>query len=117
VPFRGRSSEYRWSKIYTLIWGLFCVLVACFASEIGNSLIEAVNILGSLFYGTLLGIFVTALALKKVNAQAVLAGIVVSQAAVIAVFFFSDISFLWYNVIGCLVVIGVAWVVNASTKD
>lgn len=112
VPFRGRSSEYRWSKLYTLLWGLFCVLVACFASEIGNSLIEAVNILGSLFYGTLLGIFVTALTLKKVNAQAVLAGIVVSQAAVIAVFCFSNISFLWYNVIGCVVVMAVAWALS-----
>jgi Na+/proline symporter len=87
-------------------------LVACFASEIGNSLIEAVNILGSLFYGTLLGIFVTALAFKKVRAQAVLAGIIVSQAAVIAIFCFSNISFLWYNVIGCVVVMAVAWVME-----
>jgi Na+/proline symporter len=112
VPFKGRTNEYNWSKFYTLIWGLFCVLVACFASEIGNSLIEAVNILGSLFYGTLLGIFVTALAFKKVRAQAVLAGIIVSQAAVIAIFCFSNISFLWYNVIGCVVVMAVAWVME-----
>ncbi|MFN5372622.1 MAG: sodium:solute symporter [Bacteroidia bacterium] len=112
MPFKGRTNEYNWSKFYTLMWGLFCVLVACFASEIGNSLIEAVNILGSLFYGTLLGIFVTALAFKKVRAQAVLAGIIVSQAAVIAIFCFSNISFLWYNVIGCVVVMTVAWVME-----
>ena len=112
VPFKGRTNEYNWSKFYTLIWGLFCVLVACFASEIGNSLIEAVNILGSLFYGTLLGIFVTAIAFKRVTAKPVMLGILVSQATVIAVFCFSDISFLWYNVIGCIVVMAVAWVME-----
>ena len=112
VPFKGRTNEYNWSKFYTLIWGLFCVLVACFASEIGNSLIEAVNILGSLFYGTLLGIFVTAIAFKRVTAKPVMLGIIVSQATVIAVFCFSDISFLWYNVIGCIVVMAVAWVME-----
>lgn len=112
VPFKGRTNEYNWSKFYTLIWGLFCVLVACFASEIGNSLIEAVNILGSLFYGTLLGIFVTAIAFKRVRAKPVMLGIIVSQATVIAVFCFSDISFLWYNVIGCIVVMAVAWVME-----
>ena len=112
VPFKGRTNEYGWSKFYTLIWGLFCVLVACFASEIGNSLIEAVNILGSLFYGTLLGIFVTAIAFKNVRANAILMGIFVSQASVIAVFVLSDISFLWYNVIGCLVVMATALIFN-----
>ncbi len=112
VPFKGRTNEYNWSKFYTLIWGLFCVLVACFASEIGNSLIEAVNILGSLFYGTLLGIFVTAIAFKRVRAKPVMLGIIVSQATVIAVFCFSNISFLWYNVIGCIVVMAVAWIME-----
>jgi Na+/proline symporter len=112
VPYRGNANEYRWSKQYTLMWGIFCVLVACFASEIGNSLIEAVNILGSLFYGTLLGIFVTAIAFKNVRANAILMGIFVSQASVIAVFVLSDISFLWYNVIGCLVVMATALIFN-----
>ncbi len=112
VPYRGNVNEYRWSKQYTLMWGIFCVLVACFASEIGNSLIEAVNILGSLFYGTLLGIFVTAIAFKNVRANAILMGIFVSQASVIAVFMLSDISFLWYNVIGCMVVMATALIFN-----
>ena len=75
-------------------------------------MIEAVNILGSLFYGTLLGIFVTAIAFKRVTAKPVMLGIIVSQATVIAVFCFSNISFLWYNVIGCIVVMAVAWVME-----
>jgi Na+/proline symporter len=52
--------EYNYSRFYTLLWGIFCVIVAQFATSIGNSLIEAVNVLGSLFYGVILGIFLVA---------------------------------------------------------
>lgn len=99
------EQQFRWSRLYTLFWGLFCVLIACFASEIGNSLIEAVNILGSLFYGTLLGIFLTAFWLKKTGAAAVFYAAIVSQISVFLIWMFSDLSFLWYNVVGCMVIL------------
>jgi SSS family solute:Na+ symporter len=104
----GPQKEAALARYYSLGWGIFCVAVACFAGEIGNSLIETVNILGSLFYGTLLGIFITAFAFKRVRSNAVLGGAMVSQIAVLAVYIFSDISFLWYNVLGCILVCGVA---------
>jgi Na+/proline symporter len=98
------EEEFNWSRRYTLLWGLFCVLIACFASEIGNSLIETVNILGSLFYGTILGIFLVAFWLKSVGANSVFLAALVSQISVFVLFKFTEVSFLWYNVLGCLVV-------------
>ena len=98
------EEEFNWSRRYTLLWGLFCVLIACFASEIGNSLIETVNILGSLFYGTILGIFLVAFWLKNVGANSVFLAALVSQISVFLLFKFTEVSFLWYNVLGCLVV-------------
>lgn len=98
------EEEFKWSRRYTLWWGLFCVLIACFASEIGNSLIETVNILGSLFYGTILGIFLVAFWLKNVRSNSVFLAAVVSQVSVFMLFYFTKVSFLWYNVLGCLVV-------------
>lgn len=62
--------EYRISKWYTLGWGVFCVFIAQFANQIGQSLIEAVNVLGSLFYGVILGIFLVAFYLKQIQAKA-----------------------------------------------
>jgi len=98
------EDEYKWSKLYTLFWGIFCIIIACFAYNIGNSLIEAVNILGSLFYGTLLGIFLTAFFLKRVGGKAVFYAALVSQILVFVLYAYTPISFLWYNLIGCLAV-------------
>jgi solute:Na+ symporter, SSS family len=100
----SEQNEYAWSRRYTLLWGIFCILIACFAYNLGNSLIEAVNILGSLFYGTLLGIFLTAFWLKPVNGKSVFYAAIAAQILVIVLYNFTPISFLWYNVIGCLAV-------------
>ena len=86
-----------------------------FASLLG-SLIEAVNILGSLFYGTILGIFLTAFYVRRVGGTAVFAGAVVAEAAVIACFATTKIGFLWYNLIGCALVVLVALLVTAVTR-
>jgi solute:Na+ symporter, SSS family len=110
------ENEYAWSRRYTLLWGLFCIVIACFAYNLGNSLIEAVNILGSLFYGTLLGIFLTAFWLKKVNGQSVFYAAIIAQVLVIVLYNFSPISFLWYNVIGCFAVMVFALMISVSTK-
>ncbi len=68
----SQKKEYQYSQLYTLFWGIFCVGVAQFFYNIGNSLIEAVNLLGSLFYGVTLGIFLVAFYFKKVTATPVL---------------------------------------------
>jgi SSS family transporter len=110
------SSNYWWSKFYTFIWGIFCVFIACFAHNIGNSLIEAVNVLGSLFYGTILGVFITALWLKRVGGKAVFFATLIGQIVVLILYAFTPISFLWYNVIGCFVVMFLAMILSYFQK-
>lgn len=95
------------SKIFTAAWGAVAVGFASFAALLDN-LIQAVNILGSVFYGTLLGLFVVAFFVRRVTATPVLIGALVAQATVIALFLGSDLGFLWYNVIGCAIVVVVA---------
>ena len=73
-----------------------------------GSLIVAVNVVGSLFYGSLLGCFVVAFAFKKVGGTAVFLGMLAGEAAIFWAFLHSHISYLWYNVIGCVVVVTVA---------
>ncbi|HEY6573292.1 MAG TPA: sodium:solute symporter [Candidatus Eisenbacteria bacterium] len=95
------------SKGATIFWGAFAIAFAEYASRLG-SLIEAVNILGSLVYGTILGIFLVAFYLKRVGGTAVFAAALVAEVAVVACFLFTEISFLWYNVVGCLGVVAVS---------
>ncbi|MFT3827563.1 MAG: sodium:solute symporter [Chitinophagaceae bacterium] len=99
------EQEYRWSKLYTLVWGIFCILVAQFAYNLGNSLIEAVNILGSWFYGTILGIFLVAFFRKKIAGNAVFTAAVIAEVLVITVYFLDLVSFLWLNVMGAIAVL------------
>ncbi|HJV89466.1 MAG TPA: hypothetical protein VJ623_04100 [Holophagaceae bacterium] len=94
-------------RIATFAWGCFAMAFAEYAARLG-SLIEAVNILGSLFYGTILGIFLTAFYVKRVKGGTVFWAALAAEAVVLAAFAFSKVSFLWYNVIGCLCVIGFA---------
>lgn len=98
------------SKLFTVAWGLVAVGFATFASLLDN-LIQAVNILGSIFYGTVLGLFVVAFFVKRVSSTPVLIAALIAQASVIALFFGSDLGFLWFNVIGCgiVVVLGLAF--------
>ena len=95
------------SRAVTVAWAAFAVGFAEYASRLG-SLIEAVNILGSLFYGTILGIFLVAFLLPRVGGTAVFVAAIVAEVAVIACFRFTGISFLWFNLIGCVLVAGVA---------
>ncbi len=97
--------DYSISRWYTFGWGIFSIIVAMFAHNIGNSLIEAVNILGSLFYGVILGIFLVAFWIKHIRGNAVFWAAVVSELLVILVYSLDIVSFLWLNVIGALFVI------------
>lgn len=99
------------SKIFTLFWGIYAITVAEFANRMG-SLIEAVNVLGSLFYGTILGIFLVAFYLKQVKGGVVFYAALISEVVVIAFYNFSGISFLWYNVIGCLLVMSLSLILG-----
>jgi Na+/proline symporter len=92
------------SRVATAFWGLYAVLTSQFGKNLG-SLIEAVNKVGSLFYGSLLGIFVLAFFFRRVGGTAAFAAVLTGEAVVFAVYRFTDIAFLWYNVIGCMVVI------------
>ncbi len=92
------------SQLFTVFWGLVAVGFASFASLLDN-LIQAVNILGSLFYGTVLGLFLVAFFVKRVGGHAVFAAAVLSQGSVLALYALSDIGYLWFNVIGCALVV------------
>jgi len=95
------------SKLATVLWGLFAITLSERASRLG-SLVEAVNILGSLFYGTVLGVFMLAFFFKRVQGTAAFLGALAGEAVVLYLFRFTQISFLWYNVFGCLAVISTA---------
>ncbi|MEY3676747.1 MAG: hypothetical protein RL099_496 [Bacteroidota bacterium] len=102
------ATDYKTSKWYTLAWGVFCILTAQFATGMG-SLIEAVNVLGSLFYGVILGIFLVAFYAKKVGGTAVFWAAIVGEIFVIICFCLDKynivgIGFLWLNVIGAVFV-------------
>ncbi len=98
------KQEFVLSKRYTFLWGVFCVLFAQFATGMG-SLIEAVNILGSWFYGVMLGIFLVAFYLKHVGAKAVFFAAIAGEVLVLAMYFCTDIGWLWLNAIGALAVL------------
>jgi SSS family solute:Na+ symporter len=105
--------DYRLSKRYTLLWGLFSMATAMFATRMG-SLIEAVNILGSVFYGTMLGIFLVAFYMKKVGANAVFIAGVITEIMIIILFVLDmkkvfSLGFIWLTVIGSLSVMALAW--------
>ncbi|MBN8697235.1 MAG: sodium:solute symporter [Bacteroidetes bacterium] len=101
-------SASRWS---TVAWGVFCVIVALYASKLGN-LIEAVNILGSLFYGTILGIFLVAFYLKKISGTAVFVAALIAEAFIVYAWMVDLTAFLWLNVIGCLLVMFFAIIIH-----
>jgi SSS family transporter len=103
------------SKAATVFWGLYAITFSLFANRLG-SLIEAVNILGSLFYGSILGMFLIAFYFKKIGGSAVFISAVIAELTVISCFFFTQIPFLWYNVIGCGVLIILAHIINPFLK-
>jgi len=112
------EQEYRLSKWYTLAWGLFCIVVAMFTYDLGKSLIETVNVLGSLFYGVILGIFLVAFFLKNIrNGSVVFWAAILAELLVLTVFIFTKtgvfkLGFLWLNPIGALGVVLFSWILS-----
>ncbi|MCB9639165.1 MAG: sodium:solute symporter [Myxococcales bacterium] len=92
------------SKVFTVFWGVVALAFASFASLVDN-LIEAVNILGSIFYGTILGIFLVAFFLKRVGTNATFVAALIAQTTILTLFFTTQLGYLWYNLIGCAIVV------------
>jgi len=103
------------SRVATVFWGLFATIFATFAYDFG-ALIEAVNQVGSLFYGGLLGVFVLAFFAKKVGGTAAFYGVIAGELAIFTTARFTSIKFLWYNVIGSLVVIAVGLAISRAER-
>jgi SSS family solute:Na+ symporter len=101
-------SASRWA---TVGWGIFCIVVGIYASKLGN-LIEAVNILGSLFYGTILGIFLVAFYLKRINGHSVFFAALIAETFIVYAWLKDLTAFLWLNVIGCLLVMIFAFIIQ-----
>jgi len=102
------------SRIATVFWGLYAVAFANYAHNFG-ALIEAVNMVGSLFYGGMLGVFVLAVFFRRVGANGAFYGVLAGEAAIFAANRFTAISFLWYNVIGCVVVVIAGVLISAMS--
>lgn len=114
-PSASDHHYFRISQAATAFWGIYAVTTAQYSRNLG-SLIEAVNMVGSLFYGGLLGVFVLAFYFPRIGATAAFSGVLLGEAAIFATRAFSGIGFLWYNVIGCAVVILGAMAVQALTR-
>lgn len=99
------EEDYRISRWYSLFWGVFCVVTAMFVTGMG-SLIEAVNVLGSWFYGVILGIFLVAFYLPSVKGNTVFWSALIAQVLVILTYVFVPVGWLWLNVVGVFLVIG-----------
>jgi Na+/proline symporter len=98
------------------MWGIFACIVAIFASNLG-SLIEVVNKFGSFFYGSLLGVFVLAFAVKRARSRGAFFGLLFG---IISVWFasrYTNIEFLWFNVIGCLVTVAAGYLISLTVRE
>jgi hypothetical protein len=102
----GSDRHYLWaSRIASAFWGCYVVVFAEYALHRLGSLIEAVNMVGSFFYGGMLGVFVLAFAFPRVRGTAAFTGVLAGEAAIFYAHFATNISFLWYNALGCIVVV------------
>lgn len=100
-------------RITTFVWGIFACIVAVFATNLG-SLIEVVNKFGSFFYGSLLGVFVLAFVVKRANSRGAFFGLLFGIASVWIASLYTNIEFLWFNVVGCLVTVLFGYLISLT---
>ncbi len=103
------------TKLMTLFWGLCAIAVACVA-YLADNLIQLVNIIGSIFYGNVLGIFLIAFFVKALKSNAVFIGAIITQAIIIIAWFYDWMPFLWLNVFGCVMVILISFLIHLILK-
>ncbi len=111
---RPSHNDYHYvkaSKWFTACWAVFGMLFASIANQAEN-LIQFVNIIGSIFYGTILGIFLCAFYLKYIRSNAVFIAAIVAEACILYCYFFTKIAFLLYNIIGCVLVVVIAFIIQ-----
>lgn len=112
----GEDRHYlRASQLFTVFWCGYAIVTARYGAGLG-SLIEAVNQIGSLFYSCMLGVFVLAFYFPRVTANGAFIGVLVGEAAIFATNWFTEVAYLWYNIIGCVVVIAVGVLVSSLER-
>ena len=117
APDASDEKTVKVGRTATLIWGLFACVVAVYAANLG-SLIEVVNKFGSFFYGSLLGVFVLAFVVKRANSRGAFFGLLFGMASVWIASNFTNIEFLWFNVIGCVITVIFGYLISLTTgKD
>jgi len=104
------------SRAATVFWGCYAVITAQYVGGLG-SLVEAVNLLGSFFYGGMLGVFVLAFYFKRVRARGAFYGVLAGEAVIFAAYFLTNIAYLWLNVIGCLVVVATGVLITRLSRQ
>ncbi len=111
TPGRSEKHYVRASKWFTLLWGVIAIGVASVANLFDN-LIQLVNIIGSIFYGNVLGIFLLAFFIKYVKSQATFVAALITQVIIIIVWYIDLMPYLWLNVVGCALVMGLALIIQ-----
>ncbi|MCP9494662.1 MAG: sodium:solute symporter [Pyrinomonadaceae bacterium MAG19_C2-C3] len=115
-PEAGDVELVRAGRLATLAWGIFACIVALYATSLG-SLIEVVNRFGSFFYGSLLGVFVLAFGVKRATSRGAFWGLLCGIAAVWVASLTTNIAFLWFNVVGCFVVVVIGWLISLTDSS
>jgi SSS family solute:Na+ symporter len=116
---RSDASDHHYltaSRLATAFWGVYAIVCAQFIKGIG-SLVEAVNVLGSLFYGGMLGVFVLAFFFSRVNARGAFYGVLAGELVIFLCWKYTGLAFLWFNVVGCVVVVLTGLIVSAMSAS
>ena len=112
-----KEKQYVWAgKVFTLVWGVIAIGFALVGNLFEN-LIQLINIIGSLFYGTILGIFLIAIFNKSIKENAIFIAAIISEIIVLIAFFNDWVSFLWLNVIGALMTAFIAFFIQQIIKN
>ena len=104
------------SRVATVFWGVYAIGFAALFGHGFGALIEAVNKVGSYFYGGMLGVFVLAFFVKRVGGSAAFFGVLAGEGAIFCAAMFTSLAYLWYTVVGCLVAIAVALAISYATE-
>jgi Na+/proline symporter len=116
--FRPNATDKQYvffGRIATFMWGIFACIVAMYATNLG-SLIEVVNKFGSFFYGSLLGVFVLAIGVKRARSRGAFFGLLFGIASVWIASIYTNIEFLWFNVVGCIVTVAAGYLISLTVR-
>lgn len=116
VKAKSDSHYVKMSKWFTLCWGIIAISIACVANLFDN-LIQLVNIIGSIFYGNVLGIFLLAFFINYVKSTSVFIAALITQIFIIYFWYIDLMPYLWLNLVGCVLVIVIALLVQFSSNN